>query len=134
MSDRDLADSPRASASEFRRPGGLRSLSLGVVVGPVIALVNQSTIYAAGTWACGHNARASLHVIPALCLIVAAGAAVGAFLNWRAVGRGVEDEHGGVETRTRFLAIVGLVVSVFSMLVIIAQWAAIFAFAACQRA
>lgn len=128
MSDLDSSD-PR-----FTRWPGLLSLSTALLLGPVVALVNQEAIYAADMWACGHAAHASLHVIPALCLIVACGAAVTSYRNWIAVGRGVEDEHGGVPTRTRFLAILGLSVSVFSALVIGAQWLGIFFFSSCGRA
>lgn len=121
-------------AAQFTRWPGLLSLSLGVLLGPVVALVNQSLIYAANMWVCGRNLRGALHIIPALGLVVVAGTAVGAFLNWNVLGQGVEDEREPVVARARFLALLGIAISIFSALVIVAQWLAIFVFQPCQRA
>ena len=78
-----------SSAAQYTRWPGLLSLSLGVLLGPVVALVNQEAIYGVHTWACGRNLRGTLHIVPILCLIVVLGAAYAAHLNWRVVGRGV---------------------------------------------
>jgi hypothetical protein len=137
MSVRESSDERATSvtgATRFTRWPGLLSLSLGVLLGPVVALINQQVIYQSDMWACGFNAHGTLHVIPTLCVIVAVGAAVAAYRNWIAVGRGVEVEHDGVDARTRFLALLGISISVFSALVIIAQWLAIFVFTPCMRA
>jgi hypothetical protein len=130
-----LESSDRAfDLTRFTRWPGLLSLALGVLLGPVVALVNQSTTYAATMWACGHGARATLHVIPALCLLVVLGALGDAHRNWCAIGRGLEDEHEPIVSRVRFLSLLGIAISVFSALIIIAQWGAIFVFSPCQRA
>jgi hypothetical protein len=110
------------------------SLALGLLLGPTVALVTQSLIYAANSWTCGRDIGSVLHIIPALALVVTIGAAVGGYLNWRAVGKGVEDEHGGIAARTRFLALLGIALSVFSAALILAMWASIFTFAPCMRA
>jgi hypothetical protein len=123
-----------SSDAEFARWPGLLSLSLGVLLGPVVALVAQSVIYGATSWTCGRDIGATMHIIPALALIMSVGAGVGSYLNWRAIGKGVEDELGAVATRTRFLALIGIAVSAFSSLVILAMWASIFTFAPCMRA
>jgi hypothetical protein len=112
----------------------LRSLSLGLVLGPVVALANQQAIYAVNMWACGRGLRATIHVVPVLALIIIVGTGLGAYRNWREVGRGVEDEQAGVAARTRFLALLGIAISIFSALVILAQWLAIFVFEPCLRA
>ena len=123
-----------SSDAQFTRWPGLLSLSLGVLLGPIAALVTQSIIFAATGWTCGRDIGSTMHIIPALSLIVAVGAGVAAHRNWRAVGKGVEDEHGAVTTRTRFLALMGVALSAFSALVIVAMWASIFVFAPCMRA
>ena len=133
-SDPRREGTPRENLGQFTRWPGLLSLSLGVLLGPTIALVVQSIIYAANMWACGRNLRGTLHIIPFLGLIVVIGAAVGSYVNWRAVGKGVEDEHQPIASRVRFLAWMGMLISIFSALVIIAQWGAIFVFQPCQRA
>jgi hypothetical protein len=134
MSDRESSSAPREDIGQFTRWPGLMSLALGVLLGPIIALVNQQMIYAGDMYACGRNLRGALHIIPVLCLVVAIGTCVAAFINWRAVGKGLEDEHDGVVARTRFLALLGITISAFSVLVILGQWLSIFVFPACARA
>lgn len=118
----------------FARWPGLLSLSLGVLLGPVIALTNQELIYAADTWTCGHGYRGTMHLIPLLCLAITIGAAITAYRDWRASGGGVKEDDATVDSRTRFLAIMGIGISIFSSLVIIAQWAAVIVFNPCMRA
>jgi hypothetical protein len=118
----------------FTRWPGLLSLSLGLLLGPVVALANQQIIYSANMWACGNNGWGTMHLIPLLCLIVAVGAALTARRDWKAVGGGVADEGATVAERTRFVALCGMFISTFSALVIVAQWAAIFVFEPCMRA
>ncbi|MFI5228297.1 MAG: hypothetical protein ACHQWU_04465 [Gemmatimonadales bacterium] len=135
MSDLASPDLPHArERADLRRPRTLILLSLGVLLGPVAALANQQMIYASDTWACGHNVHAVLHIIPAVALALVVGAGAAAFTEWRAAGRGVEDEHGAEGARTRFLALIGLSISAISALVVIAQWASIFTFGSCMRA
>jgi len=112
----------------------LLRLSLGVLLGPVIALANQQTIYSTNMWACGHGVHAVMHAVPAVGLLVSLGAAMLAYRDWSAVGRGTQDETDGVEAGVRFVAILGISVSLLSSLVIAAQWAAIFVFEPCMRA
>jgi hypothetical protein len=110
------------------------SEAFAVVLGPVIALVNQQLIYMANMWTCGRNMQHAAHVIPAFCLIVTIGGCITSYRRWRATGGGAGDERAAEETRVRFLAMTAMALGVFSSLVIIAQWAAIFAFDPCMRA
>jgi hypothetical protein len=123
-----------SSDAQFTRWPGLLSLALGVLLGPIVALVTQGLVYSATSWTCGRDIGATMHLIPALSVIVSVGAGVSAYSNWRAVGKGVEDERGAVATRTRFLALMGIALSAFSTLVILAMWLSIFVFAPCMRA
>ena len=131
-------ESPEATRrdrrDELTRPRALAVLSLGVLLGPVVALANQQIIYASDTWACGHNVHAVLHLIPAVALAIIIAAGGMAYAEWLAAGRGVEDERGGVGSRTRFLSLMGVGISALSGLVVIAQWASIFTFGSCMRA
>jgi hypothetical protein len=135
MSDPALRDVARPEGREdLTRPRTLAALSLGVLLGPVVALANQQIIYASDTWACGHNVHAVLHLIPAVALLIIAMAGGMAYAGWRAAGRGLEDERGGAGSRTRFLSLMGIAISTISALVVIAQWASIFTFGSCMRA
>ena len=128
------ATTSRRTGGRFTRWPGLLSLSVGVLLGPTIALVNQEAIYSGNMWSCGHGISATMHIAPALCLAIVIGTAVLAYRDWKAVGGGVEDEEATVETRTRFLSLLGITISVFSSLVIMAQWATILVFDPCMRA
>ena len=135
MSVRESSEGSRVAAIEpFTRWPGLLRLALDVLGGPIIALVYQEAIYAGNMWACGHNAKPTLHVGAVLCVIGALIVIADSWMVWRTVGRGVEDEQGAEETRTRFLALVGIMVGAISLAVIVAQWLAIFMFGPCMRA
>jgi hypothetical protein len=105
-------------------------LVLGVVLGPVVALLNQQAIYSGATWACGHGARGTLHVIPALCLLGVLIVAADAHRLWRQA----RQREGAWASRTQFLSVIGMAVSLFSAVVIAAQWMSLFTFDACMRA
>jgi hypothetical protein len=132
MSVRESSDT--RDLARFTTLRGLLMLTLGLLVGPTVALINQQLIYSANMWACGRQLASPMHLIPALCLIATIGSGVMSYHDWNAVGRGGEEEHEGVAGRTRFLSILGMVISVFSAMVILAQWAAIFTFDPCMRA
>jgi len=105
----------------------------GVVVAPVLALTNQELIYAVTTWACGHRMGALTHIVPAVCLCLSIAATLLAYRTWSSVGRGTDDEPATLESRARFLALLGTAIGAFSSAVILAQWAAIFVFDPCAR-
>lgn len=127
MSARDSSD------RSFARWPGLLDLSLCVLLGPVIALANQQAIYAGDTWVCAHGASAALHIVPALSLVIVAGAVFRSLRVWR-LSRGDGRESPAVATRTRFLSALGLGISALSGVVIAAQWFAVGMFAPCMRA
>jgi len=94
-----------AALNTFTRWPGILRLAIDVLGGPIFVLITQQVIYSGNMWACGHNAKESLHVAAVLCVIAVFGTIIDSWAVWRAVGRGVEEEHGGVEARTRFLAL-----------------------------
>jgi hypothetical protein len=110
------------------------SLVIGWIGGPIAALANQQLTYVANMWACGHGRHGVLHIIPAVCLVVAIAVGVLAHRDWVTVGRGVEDEEATIATRSRFVSLLGMGISALSVLVILAQWLAIFVFDPCMRA
>jgi hypothetical protein len=105
-------------------------LTLAIVIGPIAALTNQGLVYAIGTSACGTAMPPLMHVVEALTLIVCIVA--GAF-GYDVQRRFSADDERQGEGRTRFMALAALVTGMFSALVIIAQWAAVFTFSPCAR-
>jgi len=120
-------------SGRFGRWPGLLSLSLGVLLGPIAALVNQELIYVTNMWACGTGSQRAMHIVPLVCLVVAVGAGLLARADWARLGRGAEDEAATIDSRSRFLAPGGMAVSALSALLILAQWLAIFVFGPCMR-
>lgn len=135
MSGPEFSSAVRSDESaRFARWPGLLSLTLGLVLGPFVALMNQETIYTVNMWACGHRERGVMHIVPILSLLVVIATGVVAYINWQALGRGFEDELGAIEARSRFIALLGIAISAFCAIVIVAQWLAIFVFDPCMRA
>lgn len=110
-----------------------RRLVFGLIVGPIAALANQGLAYAAAPWACSHDRRSAMHVIPALCLVISIAATVSSLRAHRARS-GNHHDDGAEDARSQFMAITGIGTGLFSSLVIVAQWAAIVIFAPCIRA
>lgn len=124
-----------ASAShDLARWPGLLGLTLGLLLGPATALINHGIIYMATPWACGHGGHRALHIIPAICLLVAIGGGLLARAHWTRAGRQTEAPDASVLDRSRFLALCGLATSALSILLILAQWLAIVVFGPCMRA
>lgn len=109
------------------------SLSLGLLLGPVAALLNEAIVYATNMWACGSGTPLSMHVVALACFATAIGAGLLARADWARVGGGTEDEAATIDSRTRFLALTGMAASALSALLIVMQWLAVFVFGACVR-
>jgi hypothetical protein len=104
-----------------------------IVLGPVVALVNQGSIYSVTVWACGHNARALMHVVPLVCLAVATtGTLVALRFRRQRSEIGIGKGDAG-ESSAGLLTLAGVVIGAFSIAVIVAQWAAILVFDPCMK-
>jgi len=119
--------------SRFARWPGMLSLSLGLLLGPVAALVNEGMVYATNMWMCGAGSPLSLHAITVICLAIAIGGGLLARADWARVGRGTENEAATIDSRSRFLALAGMAGSALSALFIVMQWLAVFVFNSCVR-
>ena len=118
---------------EFKEGAGPGLLWLSIIAPPMAALTQLQTNYALVLWACGAGRTWGLHLVAFLALLVAIGSGLLAWRNWRRAGAVWEDEGAGPIPRGRFMAVVGMFVSLHSALVIIAQWIAVFVFSPCQR-
>jgi hypothetical protein len=97
------------------------------VVGPMVAtLIALETAYALVGPACRRETRLFLHAVPLVALIGTVLLTMVAARVWREGGRDWETHTGGRQTRTRFMAVVGLLSGIAGALLIVAQWLAIF--------
>jgi hypothetical protein len=92
----------------------------------VAALVALEAAYALTGPACRRDARWFLHLVVLAMLASTVFMALTAWRMFREHGRVWETESEGRETRTRFLAILGILSSVTAGLILIAQWMPIF--------
>jgi hypothetical protein len=120
-------------SSHFARWPGMLSLSAGLLLGPVAALVNEGMVYATNMWMCGSGSPLRMHVVAVICLAVAIGAGLLARADWVRVGRGTENDAATIDSRSRFVALTGMAASGLSALLIVMQWLAVFVFGTCIR-
>ena len=118
---------------EFPRSGGLFALWACVLVGPAVWLVQFQTNYTLVSLTCNHGGKWALHAVSVVALLLTAGAGLLAWGNWRDVGGDARRNEGaGVVPRSRFMSVLGLLVSGMFFLVILAQWIASWVFGPCQ--
>jgi hypothetical protein len=118
---------------EFSKAGGLLALWAGVLVGPAVWLLQFQTNYTLVPLTCNHGGKWALHTVSVAALLLTAGAGALAWSNWRDAGGGARQNEGaGVVPRSRFMSVLGLLVSSMFFLVILAQWIASWVFGPCQ--
>ena len=130
----DVNRDAAGAVGEFKEGAGPGVLWACVLAGPMAALVQLQANYALVLWVCGTGRAWSLHAVSLGALVVAAGAGLLAWRNWRRAGADWDDGGAGVLPRSRFMSAVGMLVSAHSALVVVAQWIAVFVYGACQRA
>ena len=122
------------AAEEFKEGAGALALWAGVLAGPLATLTQLLVNYALVLWACGAGGREwPLHAVSLLALLVCVCAGLLSLRNWRRAGAGWAEDDAGAIPRSRFMAAVGMLVSLHTALVCVAQWAAVFAYGPCER-
>ncbi|HYY94841.1 MAG TPA: hypothetical protein VE713_10010 [Pyrinomonadaceae bacterium] len=104
-----------------------------VLAGPVVWLLQFQANYTLVSLTCNHGGKWALHAVSVAALGLTAGAGLLAWSNWREVGGDARQNEGAsVITRSRFMSVLGLLVSSLFFLVILAQWIASWVFGPCQ--
>ena len=118
-------------ATELKSDVTISELWAGVLVGPLAALIQLQVNYALVLWSCSHRSNWPLHLVSVLALLATIVAGFMAYRIWQRLSA---DEDGlGPPARTRLMTLVGILISILSSLVIIAQWLAVFIYDPCQR-
>jgi hypothetical protein len=117
----------------FKRRGGLLWLWAGVSAGPLAIAMNQQLAYYVVTLDCSYRKGVAVMPVMLISLVVAAAGAFISWRNWQRAGRDWEDSGGDATSRSRFLAIVGLLFSVLALLAVIAMWLATLFYRQCER-
>lgn len=123
---------PTQATQSPHRTHGPISLWAGIVIAPAIWGMQQVAMYSLSPYVCTRGKSIPLHIVTLVCVI---GALVACYLCWRdwsALGtKSPEEKQGDPDQRTRFIAAVGLFMSAFSLLVILAQGSVSFFFDPC---
>jgi hypothetical protein len=110
----------------------LVALWTGLLLAPAAFLANLEFGYLAVRLGCVGDTVVPLHLIHAVCLLAAAGGGLVAWRIWQATGAGWPGAGGEGSDRTRFMAALGLAVSVLFGVAIVAQWIPTFTLHPCQ--
>jgi hypothetical protein len=107
-------------------------LGAALFIPPLAVLANLEIAYALVPSACVARNTLLLHLVNAACFALAATGGLMAWRSLRAVEDGRPEEEGSLLARTRFIAGVAVLLSGLSVLVIVAQWIAVFILDPCQ--
>jgi hypothetical protein len=125
--------SSEQALSRFDRWPGILGLTYRFVGAPLSALYMQVTAYAGVQWSCGHRNPITVHVIPVAFILLGVMAVCLSWRDWTAVGRLPRAEGATISERTRFVALSGLLLSAFSVVLMLALWLPMIVFNPCQR-
>jgi hypothetical protein len=120
---------PRTDIPDARE---VRALWAGLLLAPAAFLLNLEVAYALVPTACSTGTRLLMHVVHLVCLFLAAAGALTAWRSWKSTGETWPGGAGGRLSRSRFMAGVGLLLSLFIVMVIVAQWIPSFVLSPCQ--
>lgn len=123
----------RKSGGEFSQTRGILWLWAGMLTAPLAFLLHLQVNYMLVTQLCQSEHKLILHLVTLAFLLVAAGGGFVAWRNWEAAGRKWPGEAGSVTERSRFMSVVGLLLSALIVLALVAQWIPQFIYDPCHR-
>src|SRR6059058_47189 len=110
------------NGEEMGERKGYLLLWAGVLLAPIVWLVQFQIRYSLVEWVCAHHSRLVLYLVSAVFFLLIAGSGVLSWQNWVREGGGTPSDEGSVpRERNRFLALLGLATSSLFMLVLLAQ-------------
>ncbi len=108
------------------------ALWTGFLGGPFIWLCSFEARFALAPWACTFQNKWALHGVAIAGLILCLGCAALSWSQWKAAGEQPPSASEGVQPRSNFLAILGIVTSLGCGMIVIAQAIPEFVLAACE--
>ena len=103
-----------------------------VVAAPVIVAIEMQANFVLVRQACSVQRNVALYAVIIVAMALTVATAVIAFLLWRVEGTTWPTEATDLSSRVRFIAVLGILSSVMSLLVIVAQGIATVLFDPCQ--
>ena len=103
-----------------------------LVAGPIILAIQHQTNFVLVRQACSMQRNLALYAVTIVALLLTIGTVFLAVSIWRRAGAAWPQETADLPNHVRFIAVVGLLSSAMSLLVIIAQGIATIYFDPCQ--
>lgn len=110
-----------------------RALWLLVVAAPVIVAIEMQANYVLVRQACSAQRNIALYTVTIVAIVLTVVTALIALKFWRGEGTSWPTEATDLPSRIRFIAVLGMLSSGMSLLVIVAQGIATVLFDPCQR-
>lgn len=110
-----------------------KALWLLVVLGPIILAAEMQANFVLVRHACSAQRNVVLYAVVIIAIALTVATAFVAFAIWVQAGRTWPTEAPDVATRIRFIAVLGILSSAMSFLVIVAHVIATIQFDPCQR-
>jgi hypothetical protein len=119
------------ATADLKSGAGVGELWAGVLVGPTAMLLQLETNYGLVLWSCATGKTWPLHLVSLVALLATV---VAGWLAYRVWGRvKAHEDSGGPVGRSRFMAAVGILISLLMCVVIVAQWIPVFIHHPCER-
>jgi TRAP-type C4-dicarboxylate transport system permease small subunit len=128
-------ESKRMAKAEgkFSQTRGILWLWAGLLTAPLAFLLHLQVNYMLVTQLCQSEHKIVMHLVTLAFLLIAAGGGFIAWRNWETAGRKWPEEGGSVTERSRFMAVVGFLISALVVLALIAQLIPQFIYDPCHR-
>ena len=102
------------------------------LVPPLLVLLDLQAGYQLVDVSCATGDRMTTHLVHGGLLLAALAFGAVAWASWRRAGAVWPEDGGDPDTRSRFMAALGVIVSIGSALVIATQWLPVFLLSPCQ--
>ena len=109
-----------------------RGLWLLVIAGPALVALEQQANFVLVRQACSMQRNVALYVVTIVAMLLTSATAMIGVSIWRRTGAAWPTEATDLENRIRFIAVLGILSSAMSFLVILAQGIATVNFDPCQ--
>ena len=110
-----------------------KGLWLLPVLGPIITAIEMQINFVLVRLACSAQRNVGLHAVIIAAIALTVATAFICYVIWKQAGTDWPTEAPDVATRVRFIAVLGILSSIQSLLVIVAQGIATIQFDPCQR-
>ena len=95
---------------------------VGLLAGPLVFLINLQVNFSIVSWVCSTRNYLPIHFAHVVSILIVAWAGLLSHRAYVRAGRGVPGEAGDINDRERFISMAGMLLSLFSIVSLIAHW------------